>query len=194
MLDYNNLTKINETAKDRLISFFSGAAGDLKQVSVKKAAHYIASLSDICKMHHASMENRKAKLEHPYKHHPVKPLRGEIYNAILTEGIGSELSGNHLVVIIQNAKGNIYGEKINVIPIEGDGNKINPNYQERLTSEDLEADASGMSVVLHKDPSRIILTDILTIDKARLQRRIGRIKREKMEIINKMLKNQLELT
>lgn len=33
--------------------------------------------------------------------------------------IGSELCGNHLVVIIQNKKANIYGEKVNVLPIEG---------------------------------------------------------------------------
>lgn len=193
MLDYNDLTKINESSKRGLVSFFSGAINDMRQVSVKKATHYIASLNDICKMHHNSIENRKLKLSHQYKHHPVKPQRGEVYNAILTEGIGSELSGNHLVIVIQNSKGNIYGEKVNVIPIEGDGNQINPNYQERLTSSDLEPDTSGVPVILHKDPSRIIITDILTIDKARLQRKIGKLKREKMVILNKKLMDQLEL-
>ena len=51
--------------------------------------------------------------------------------------MGSELCGNHLVVIIQNKKANIYSEKVNVLPIEGDGTKINPNYQVRLSSAEL---------------------------------------------------------
>lgn len=34
--------------------------------------------------------------------HPIIPTRGEIYNAIITEGVGKELAGNHLVIIIQN--------------------------------------------------------------------------------------------
>jgi mRNA-degrading endonuclease toxin of MazEF toxin-antitoxin module len=144
-------------------------------------------------MHHKSIENRKSKIKNPHKKHPIKPVRGEVYNAILTEGIGSELSGNHLVIIIQNTKGNIYGEKVNVIPIEGDGNAVNPNYQEQLKSSDMEPDENGEKVTLHKDPSRIIMTDILTIDKARLQRKIGKLKSEKMLVINKKLIDQLDL-
>ena len=77
-------------------------------------------------MHHNSIENRKLRSSHEKKFHPVKPYRGEIYNAFITEGVGSELCGNHLVVIIQNKKANIYSEKVNVLPIEGDGTKINP--------------------------------------------------------------------
>lgn len=193
MTEYNELTKMSDGERKKLLSIFSGISSDLRHVSVKKTTHYIGSLPDICKMHHKSVENRKAKLRHSHKNHPVKPIRGEVYNALLTEGIGSELSGNHLVIIIQNAKGNIYGEKVNVIPIEGDGNSINPNYQEQLKSSDMELDDQGNPVTLHKDPSRIILTDILTIDKARLQRKIGKLRPEKMAIINKKLADQLEL-
>ena len=47
--------------------------------------------------------------------------------------------------------------------------KINPTYQVRLSSAEL---ADGK---LDKEPSRIIVTDITTIDKARLGRRIGRL-------------------
>ncbi len=100
---------------------------------------------------------------------PSNLTGGEIYNAFITEGVGSELCGNHLVVIIQNEKANIYSEKVNILPIEGDGTKINPNYQIRLSSAEL---ADGK---LDKEPSRIIVTDITTIDKARLGRWIGRL-------------------
>lgn len=97
------------------------------------------------------------------------------------------MCGNHLVVIIQGKKANIYSEKVNVLPIEGNGTKINPNYQIRLTSAEL---ASGR---LAKDPSRIIITDITTIDKARLGRRIGHLTPECLFSVENLLKKHLEL-
>lgn len=121
------------------------------------------------------------------KFHPIKPHRGEIYNAFITEGVGSELCGNHPVVIIQGKKANIYSEKVNVLPIEGDGTKIDPNYQIRSTSAGL---ASGR---LSKDPSRIIITDITTVDKARLGRLIGHLTPECLSSVENLLKRHLEL-
>lgn len=108
----------------------------------------------------------------------MKPQRGEIYNAFITEGVGSELYGNHLVIIVQNKKGNIYSEKVNVLPIEGDGTKINPNYQVRLSSDNI------IGCKLDKDPSRIIITDIMTLDKTRLGRKIGRLKPDYISTID----------
>ena len=120
-----------------------------------------------------SLNNLALKTKHSY--------------TFITEGVGSELCGNHLVVIIQNKKANIYSEKVNVLPIEGDGTKINPNYQVRLSSAEL---TDGK---LDKEPSRIIVTDITTIDKARLGRRIGRLTPECLAAVEKLLKNHLEL-
>jgi len=62
-----------------------------------------------------------------------------------------------------------------------------PNYQVRLSSAEL---ADGK---LDKEPSRIIVTDITTIDKARLGRRIGRLTPECLAAVEKLLKNHLEL-
>lgn len=73
------------------------------------------------------------------------------------------------------------------MPIEGDGSKINPHYQIELTNADLE---QGM---LDKNPSRIIFTDIMTLDKARLDRKIGKLKPEKIEEVNRYLIAHLEL-
>lgn len=138
-------------------------------------------------MHYQSVENRKARSEHQSSYHPVRPLRGEVFNAIINENIGSELCGNHLVIIISNDTGNIYSEKVNILPIEGSGAKVNPKYQMKLSNSDLE---SGH---LDKDPSRIIFTDIMTIDKARLDIKIGMIKHEKMKEINLKLRRQLHI-
>lgn len=186
-MDYNSLNNLNDSDRSSLTSVFQGILASLKHISVNKAISYLRYIPELCRMHHNSVENRKLRSSHPQKYHPVKPYRGEIYNAFITEGVGSELCGNHLVVIIQNKKANIYSEKVNVLPIEGDGTKINPNYQIQLSSKDL------IEGILDKEPSRIIVTDITTIDKSRLGKRIGRLTPECLTSVDKLLKRHLEL-
>lgn len=74
------------------------------------------------------------------------------------------------------------------MPIEGDGNKINPRYQIKLTNDDLEYGQ------LDKKPSRIIFTDVTTLDKARLSRKIGKLSPAKMKEVNNYLIKHLDLT
>lgn len=74
------------------------------------------------------------------------------------------------------------------MPIEGDGNKINPRYQIKLTNDDLEYGQLG------KNPSRIIFTDVTTLDKARLSRKIGKLSPAKMKEVNNYLIKHLDLT
>jgi len=179
--------KIEENTKAKLIDYFTEIVKEFEKSYILKTIALIKHLPNICRLHQLSLDNRKLRSEHPSKYHPIRPSRGEIFNALITENIGSELCGNHLVIIVSNDTGNIYAEKVNVLPIEGDGNKINPKYQMRLSNTDLDWGH------LDKDPSRIIFTDILTIDKARLGLRIGKAKNEKMKDIAKKLRQQLNL-
>lgn len=141
----------------------------------------------LCSINVRSNNNKRLRDSHSKKYHPVKVFKGEIYNAQITENAGSELSNNHLVIIIQGFSSNVYGEKVTVLPIEGDGSKINPHYQIKLTNTDLE---EGM---LDKDPSRIIFTDIMTLDKARLDRRVGKLNSDKIDEVNKYLVTHLDI-
>lgn len=186
-MNYNKESNLNANDISTLTAVFNGLLTAIKHISVSKASHYIQMLPLICKLHYNSLENRRLKNNNPKKLHPIIPQRGEIYNAYITEGVGSELCNNHLVLIIQNQKGNMYGEKVNILPIEGDGTKINPNYQIVLTNTDM--------IIGHLDkiPSRIIITDITTIDKARLDRRIGKITPECMSSVENLLRKQLSL-
>lgn len=129
---------------------------------------------------------RKKKVSNS-KMHPIIPKKGEIYNAFISEGVGRELTGNHLVIVIQNKNSNLYSDKVTVVPIEGDGNKIKKNYQMKLTNNDL------VFGKIDKDPSRIIFSDILTFDKARLGRKIGMLNDEKIERLNLSIKKHLSL-
>lgn len=160
----------------------------IKTNNIDKIICYIKQIPLLCSLNAKSNENRRLRELEKGNKHPVGVSRGEIYDLEITEGVGSELSDHHLVIIIQNKKGNIFSEKVNVLPIEGDGKKFNPNYQKQLKNTDLEEGR------LDKDPSRIIITDILTFDKSRLKRRIGKIKPDYMkDVIDRAIKRQLDL-
>lgn len=184
---YSKQNTLSAEKNDKLINMFSATIYDLKEIGFGKAIALIRQIPQMCRLHYNSLENRKMRQEDPKKFHPVRPIRGQIFNAFITENVGSELAGNHLVVIIQNDTGNTFGEKVNVLPIEGDGSKINPKFHVKLTNDDLE---SGN---FDKNPSRVIVTDILTLDKSRLDIRIGKIKTNKMKEISDLLRKQLDL-
>lgn len=155
--------------------------------NIDKIIACIKQIPEICDIDTKSNENRNLRDIHENHYHPIRVFKGDIYNAQITQNAGSELSNNHLVIIIQGFSSNVYGEKVTVLPIEGDGTKINPHYQIKLTNADLEEG------VLDKNPSRIIFTDIMTLDKARLDRKIGKLKPEKIEEVNRYLIAHLDL-
>jgi mRNA-degrading endonuclease toxin of MazEF toxin-antitoxin module len=185
-MEYNNLSNLTPAHKSTLSSMFNGILNDIKDTSVQKMSSIIKDIPSTCKMNYDSYENTHIKSLNSNRCHPIIPSRGEIYNAFITEGVGKELCGTHPVVIIQNK--NTYADKVNVLPIEGDGNKINPKYQVQITSNDLEGTST-----LRKNPSRIIISDVMTIDKARLGIKVGKLTSDKMRIIDEKLKIQLGL-
>lgn len=159
----------------------------LSKDNINKIIECIKQIPKICAIDIESANNRKLREHNENHYHPIKVFKGEIFNAQITQNAGSELSNNHLVIIIQGFSSNVYGEKVTVVPIEGDGYKINLHYQIKLTDDDLE---TGQ---LDKNPSRIIFTDIMTLDKARLNRKIGKLKPEKIEEVNNYLIAHLNL-
>lgn len=159
----------------------------LSKDNINKIIECIKQIPKICAIDIESANNRKSREHNKNHYHPIKVFKGDIFNAQITQNAGSELSNNHLVIIVQGFSSNVYGEKVTVLPIEGDGYKINPHYQIKLTNADLE---NGQ---LDKNPSRIIFTDIMTLDKARLDRKIGKLKPEKIEEVNNYLIAHLDL-
>ena len=155
--------------------------------NVGKIIAYIKQIPMLCSINIKSNNNKKSRDANPKKYHPIKVFKGEIYNAQITENAGSELCNNHLVIIIQGFSSNVYGEKVTILPIEGDGSKINPHYQIKLNNADMEEG------ILDKDPSRIIYTDIMTLDKARLDKKVGKLNSDKIEEVNKYLAAHLDI-
>ena len=177
-MNYNNLKSLDANNKSTLQSMFGGILNRIKNISYRKSSALIKDFPSVCELSYLSHENSERKKLSSSRMHPIIPTRGEIYNAFITEGVGKELAGNHLVVIIQNRNSNMYSDKVTVVPIEGDGNIIKKSYQTKLTN---------------KDPSRIIYADIMSIDKARLGRKIGKLSLLKMNQLDTLLKKHLSL-
>jgi len=151
----------------------------MKEEYFPKAEGIIKNIPIECSLHELAIQNQKKRNANPNKIHPIQVKRGQIYNALIGENIGSELCENHLVLILQNDTGNMFADTVNVLTIKGDGNNINETFHVKLTNNDMYYGK------LDKDPSRINVTEILTIDKARLDKRVGKIKNELFKEINK---------
>ena len=110
-------------------------------------------------------------------------MRGDIFYANLNHGIGSEQRGYRPVLIIQNNIGNKFSPTVIAAVITG---KV--HYKARLPTHYLLNNSSALSV-----PSMVLLEQIITIDKRRLKRYVGRISEEEVASINKALSISLGL-
>ena len=100
--------------------------------------------------------------------------RGDIYYADLSPVIGSEQGGVRPVLIIQNDIGNKYSPTVIIAAITSQINK-----GKLPTHVDIEAAEYGIP----KD-SVILLEQIRTIDKKRLEEKIGHLHDDMMEKVN----------
>ncbi len=113
-----------------------------------------------------------------------KPMcRGEMYFADLNPVIGSEQGGYRPVLIIQNNVGNIYSPTVIVAALSG-----------RVTTKAvLPTHYVVQAYAGLKDESLVLLEQIRTIDKKRLQDYIGQLGEKDMEQIDQCLAISLEL-
>lgn len=112
-----------------------------------------------------------------------KPNRGEIYLADLDPVIGSEQGARRPVLIIQNDIGNTYSPTTIIAAITSSlSSKVYP------TEVRVQAGTGGLS----RDSS-VLLNQIKTIDKRRLERFIGRLDAEIMVTVDRSLKLSLAL-
>jgi mRNA-degrading endonuclease toxin of MazEF toxin-antitoxin module len=119
------------------------------------------------------------------KFHPIRPRRGDIYLAQLGENIGKEINNKHLVLIVQNNKGNLYGNTVVCIPISSSG-KLYPPH-EKIELKDIK---SGR---LDKIPSKAKTEQIHYLDKARLIHKVAELEPEAVKRICDRLKKNLDM-
>lgn len=107
--------------------------------------------------------------------------RGEIYYADLSPVVGSEQGGYRPVLILQNNKGNRYSTTVIVAPISS-----------RMTKNDLPTHVMIEAGFLEKK-SVILLEQIRTIDKKRIDEKLGSLSQEIMDKVNRAIKTSLDI-
>lgn len=114
----------------------------------------------------------------------MKVKRGDLFYADLSPVLGSEQGGVRPVVIIQNEAGNKYSPTTIIAPITSRRNKTKlPTHVQIGASE---------KYGLPKD-SMILLEQIRTIDKQRLQDKIGHFNKKIMATIDRAIVVSLAL-
>lgn len=112
-----------------------------------------------------------------------KLKRGDIYYADLSPVVGSEQGGTRPVVVIQNDVGNKYSPTTIVAPITSQLSRLRLPTHVRARSSLSDLPKNSM----------VLLEQIRTIDKKRLQKKIGSFDERFMERIDQAIKISLEL-
>ena len=110
-------------------------------------------------------------------------LRGDIYYADLGQGVGSEQRGYRQVLILQNNTGNASSQTVIVASI---ASKVGANA--KLPTHHYIGLKGGLEA-----PSVVMLEQIRTIDKQRLDSYVGYLDYNEMQEVNKSLKVSLNL-
>ena len=109
--------------------------------------------------------------------------RGDVYYADLNPVVGSEQGGVRPVLIIQNDIGNKYSPTVIIAAITSKIDKAKLPTHVEITTENSS---------LEKD-SVILLEQIRTIDKKRLQRRVTHLNNDTLEKVDKGIEISLGL-
>lgn len=107
--------------------------------------------------------------------------RGDIYYANLSPVLGSEQGGLRPVLILQNNKGNKHSTTIIIAPISS-----------KLTKNPIPTHVVINCKALEKT-SVILLEQIRTIDKIRLEDKLGSLNNYYMKKVNEAIKTSLDI-
>lgn len=115
--------------------------------------------------------------------------RGENWVVEVPTGIGRETTGMRWSLIISKKQHATNSDTVNIVYIagEGEGADESPSRMQ-ITNSDLEAGR------FTKNPSRVNLTDIYTIDKKRLKRYIGKVNSAFMQKVMTRIASQIGIT
>lgn len=112
---------------------------------------------------------------------PVK--RGDIFYVDLNPVKGSEQAGRRPVLVIQNDIGNEYSPTVIIAPLTT--KKLSKEYP---TNVHLKKGVAGL-----KEDSAILFSQIRTIDKARLEKKIGSLSKDLISKVDEAIRISLGL-
>jgi mRNA interferase MazF len=113
----------------------------------------------------------------------VIPRRGEVYLVRLDPTVGAEMRKTRPALVVQNDVGNEHGATTIVAPISSTiGPRVYPT-EVRLAAREGGLDADSV----------VRLDQVRTVDKRRLGKRLGRVRRETMRDVDLALRISLGL-
>ena len=110
-------------------------------------------------------------------------LRGDVYLADLGQHYGSEQGGKRPVLLIQNNVGNRYGPTLIVAPIT--------SRFWKKAEQPTHCRLDGLKFL--RGPSLVLAEQIITIDKCRVQKFLGRVNDAQLHDVNTALQVSLDL-
>ena len=110
-------------------------------------------------------------------------LRGDVYLADLGQHYGSEQGGKRPVLLIQNNVGNRYGPTLIVAPIT--------SRFWKKAEQPTHCRLDGLKFL--RGPSLVLAEQIITIDKCRVQKFLGRVNDAQLHDVNTALQISLDL-
>ena len=111
----------------------------------------------------------------------ITPRRGEIWLVNFSSGRGSEQKGLRPAIVIQNDTGNIYASTTIVAAITS-------TIKEFPVTVVVPAGEGGL-----RQRSMVNTAQLLTIDKARLQKRLGRLSQIVIQKVNAAIRASLDV-
>ena len=183
-----NIKHLNDLSIEEIETIESCLIELKKSINKKKykdSIRYCEWLKTKLEINLLAAEQEKQRSKDRKNMHPIRPRRGEIYLTQLGENIGKEINDKHLVLIVQNNKGNLYGNTVVCIPISS-STKLYPPH-EKIELKDIK---SGR---LDKLPSKAKTEQIHYLDKARLIHKVAELEPEAIERICKRLKKNLDI-
>lgn len=124
--------------------------------------------------------------------HPVRILKQYVYVVDFGSNVGMEFKDLHLGLVVQNDKGNLFSDTVIVLPITDykSDEKFDNNVHHKIYNSYFESvDRHG----LDKDPSKVKISDITTVDKSRIGSRVGKLNDRTYMLIIKKLRKILDI-
>lgn len=125
--------------------------------------------------------------------HPVRIKQRHIYVVDFGKNVGREFQDIHLGLVIQNDRGNLYSDNVIVLPITEykSDKQYHDKFQHKICNSYFEETIQGG---LDKDPSKVKIADITTVDKARVLKEVGTLNKKTYKIIIKKLCGILDIS
>lgn len=172
--------------KHNLDLYFSGT-NNTNKTKTKEVSEWVHRQRkyDVVSDNNSKRRNEKGE-------HPITILKQYVYVVDYGSTVGMEFKDLHLGLVIQNDKGNLYSDTVIVLPITDFKNdeKYDHNVHHKIYNSYFESvDRRG----LDKDPSKVKIADITTIDKSRIGSRVGKLNNKTYGLIMDKLKKILNI-